>query len=101
VLLDVRPQFVLREFVRKPVFFLTCDIPGAITKTDSAGGQRVEVRSFVGCTEIHECTSSDVVSKNIELCGPGEEIEITSLILTAAGVYIGRHCGVEGRSGVH
>jgi hypothetical protein len=55
---------------------MACDIPGAITEIDSADGQRIELSRFCSCMEIHECISSEVVSK-IELCGPGEEIEIT------------------------
>jgi hypothetical protein len=77
-LLDVHPEFCL-----------ACDIPGAITKIDSAGGQRVKLSSCVSCTEIYECISSEVVSRNIELGGSGEEIEVTLFILMAADVQWG------------
>jgi hypothetical protein len=60
---------------------LTYDVPVAIRKIDSVGGRRVELSRLKGCAEIHECISSDVVNKNIELCGSVEETEITRFIL--------------------
>jgi hypothetical protein len=62
----------------------------------------VELSSFCSCTEIHECISSEVVSKNIELCGPREEIDITRFIWIVADVQrVKAEGGVEGWSGVH
>jgi hypothetical protein len=55
--------------------FMACDIHGAITKIDLAGGQQIELSTFCSCMKIHECVSSELVSKNIELCGSREEIE--------------------------
>jgi hypothetical protein len=49
-------------------------------------GQRIEVGSLCSCTEIHECIVSKVISKNTELRGPGEKINITRFILMAADV---------------
>jgi hypothetical protein len=48
------------------------------------GRQRIKLSTCCGYTEIHECIISKVVSKNIELYGPGEEIETTRFILMAA-----------------
>jgi hypothetical protein len=42
-LLDVRPEFIFREFGRERAFSMACAIPVAIPKIDSAGGRRVEL----------------------------------------------------------
>jgi hypothetical protein len=45
--------------------FVTGEIPGGITKTGSAGGQRIELSGFAISAEILECISSKVFSNNI------------------------------------
>ena len=45
---------------------------------DPAAGSR--------CTQIRECRSSEAVSQDIKLYGPGEEIEVAPFISVTAGV---------------
>jgi hypothetical protein len=65
------------ESTMRSVYLLLSGLPGAITKIDSAGGQGIELSSFGSHTEIRECIRAEVVSKDIEVCGPrvlGESI---------------------------
>jgi hypothetical protein len=70
--LDVRPGFVLGEFRQERALLITGDIPGGVTKLYSAGEQRIEFSRLASHAKIRECISSEVVSKDIELFGPGE-----------------------------
>jgi hypothetical protein len=74
-LLEGRPEFVVKNSVVSVHSFMACDIPGALTKIDLACGQHIELSSFRSCTEIHERVSSELESKNVELCGSAEKIE--------------------------
>jgi hypothetical protein len=85
-LLDVRPELVIEDFVRERAILMACGIPGVIAKVDSIDVKRIELISVSSYTEIHEYISSEVASKSIELCGPGEETEITGFILMSADV---------------
>jgi hypothetical protein len=85
-LLDVRLEIILREYGRERACYMACDIPGAMTEIASAGGKNIKLISFCSCAEIHECISSEVLSKNMELNWPSEEIALTRFILMATDV---------------
>jgi hypothetical protein len=70
---DVRSDFVLRGFViERACVLVACDVRCAMTKIDSASGQRVDFSRFVSCTEIGR--------------GSGEKIVVAVSILMGADV---------------
>jgi hypothetical protein len=69
------------------VLLVTSEISGGIAKIDSAsGGQWMELSRVFSYTEIGEYSSSEAVSKSIELRRPGEELEVALSSLMAADV---------------
>jgi hypothetical protein len=75
-LLDVRSEFVLREFVRELAFFAACDVPWAITKTDAAC-------QLLGDPRVPRKRAR---RQGYELCRSGEKVEFTVSIVMGAGV---------------
>jgi hypothetical protein len=86
-LLKVRSDFGFGEFVRERVFFAACDFPCAITEIGAKGGERLQLCSFVSCSDIVEEVG---VGNDIELCRSAEKVEFTVLVWMSADVQRGK-----------
>jgi hypothetical protein len=82
-LLDIRPEYVFKEFGPELALLETGELETLRHKIESVGGQRLELNRVFSCPEIGEYSSGEAVSMSIELCGAGEEIEVALCILMA------------------